>query len=340
MAGMRAAVVHSFGQPLSIDQRPIPEPGTGQLLVRIVACGVCPTDLHAVNGDLPIRPSLPFVPGHEAVGHVAATGPGVKEFREGDRVGVAWLHDACGGCEYCLSCRECLCERQHNTGFNVDGGYAEYALAAADYVARLPDVADLIAMAPILCVGATTYKGLKETEARAGEWVAILGAGGPGHLAIQYARAMGFHVVAVDVVDAHLVLAARLGAEVTINAAYGDAAQVVRRATGGGAHGILVTTAAPSVSAQAVAMARRGGTIVLTSLSPGQFPVPISEVMLKRVTVRGAAVGTRAELAEAIAVAASREVRAAIDVEPLENVNAVLRSLATGQLDGHAVLSI
>src|SRR6187402_1620632 len=218
MSMMRAAVVHEFGKPLTIDQRPIPTPRAGELLVRVVASGVCHTDLHAANGDWPVRPTLPFVPGHEAVGYVAGIGAGVTGFKEGDPVGVPWLHDACGHCEFCETGWETLCERQHNTGYNVDGGYAEYVIATADYVGRLPENPDFFALAPILCAGVTTYKGLKETDARPGEWVAISGIGGLGHVAVQYAKAMGFHVAAIDVDDAKLELAKKLGAELTVNA--------------------------------------------------------------------------------------------------------------------------
>jgi alcohol dehydrogenase, propanol-preferring len=143
------------------------------------------------SGDWPAKPALPFIREHEAIGSVAKVGKGVLGLKEGDVVGVPWLHDACGCCEYCTTGWETLCESQHNTGYSVDGGYAEYAIAAAPYAGRIPASADLIAMAPILCAGVTTYKGLKETEARPGEWVFISGIGRLGHVAVQYAKAWG-----------------------------------------------------------------------------------------------------------------------------------------------------
>jgi propanol-preferring alcohol dehydrogenase len=186
---MKAAVVHAFGAPLVIEDVPVPEPGPGQVLVKVVASGVCHTDLHAADGDWPVKPKLPFVPGHEGVGFVAACGAGVAGagggLKEGDPVGVPWLHDACGRCEYCTTGWETLCPHQHNTGYSVDGGYAEYVLAPAAYVGRLPERPDFVALAPILCAGVTTYKGLKETEARPGQWVVISGIGGLGHIAVQ-----------------------------------------------------------------------------------------------------------------------------------------------------------
>lgn len=337
---MRAAVVRRFGEPLVIEERPIPDPGPRDVLVRVIASGVCHTDLHAAHGDWPVKPELPFVPGHEAVGYVAAAGREVKELKEGDAVGVPWLHDACGHCEHCGTGWETLCEKQHNTGYSVDGGYADYVVAPADYVGRLPDNPDFVALAPILCAGVTTYKGLKETEARPGQWVVISGAGGLGHVAIQYAKAMGLHVAALDIAESRLALARELGADIAVNAAGADAVSEVLRATGGGAHGVLVT--APSVPAfrQAIAMTRRRGTVSLVGLPPGEFPTPIFEVVLKRLTLRGSIVGTRADLAEAISFAAEGKVHTRTSVEPLENVNAVLDRLANGKVDGRVVLGI
>jgi len=202
---MKAAVVRQFGKPLVIED--VPVPGLGELLVKVMACGVCHTDLHAAEGDGPVKPVPPFIPGHEIAGIVAALGPGVTDFREGDPVGVAWLHDACLHCEYCETGWETLCEHQHDTGYSCDGGFAEYVIASAAFTARLPVGVDFVQMAPILCAGVTTYKGLKETEARPGEWVAISGIGGLGHVAIQYAKAMGLKVLALDVAADKLALA-------------------------------------------------------------------------------------------------------------------------------------
>ncbi|WP_033921975.1 zinc-dependent alcohol dehydrogenase [Sphingomonas sp. 37zxx] len=337
---MRAAVVRQFNQPLVIEERAIPEPGPRDVLVRVIASGVCHTDLHAVQGDWPVKPTLPFVPGHEAVGYVAARGREVTDLKEGDPVGVPWLHDACGHCEHCGGGWETLCESQHNTGYNVDGGYAEYVVAPAAYVGRLPDRPDFVALAPILCAGVTTYKGLKETEAKPGEWVVISGVGGLGHVAIQYAKAMGLHVVAVDIAESRLALARELGADLALDASDPDVVRTVLRETGGGAHGVLVT--APSVPAfrQAIAFARRRGTISLVGLPPGEFPTPIFEVVLKRLTIRGSIVGTRNDLAEAMAFAADGKVRARTMTGSLERVNEALASLAAGEVDGRLVLSI
>jgi propanol-preferring alcohol dehydrogenase len=280
------------------------------------------------------------VPGHEAVGYVAAIGREVRDLKEGDPVGVPWLHDACGHCEHCGTGWETLCESQHNTGYSVDGGYADYVVAPADYVGRLPDNPDFVAYAPILCAGVTTYKGLKETEARPGQWVVVSGAGGLGHVAIQYAKAMGMYVAAVDIADSRLALARELGADLAVNATHEDAVEQVLRVTGGGAHGVLVTAPSAPAFRQAISMARRRGTISLVGLPPGDFPTPIFETVLKRLTIRGSIVGTRADLSEAIAFAADGKVRTRTTVEPLEKINEVLASLEGGKVDGRVVLSL
>jgi len=336
---MKAAVVHAFGKALAIEEVPVPTPGPGQVLVRIVASGVCHTDLHAADGDWPIKPTLPFIPGHEGAGTVAAVGARVTALKEGDRVGVPWLHSACGVCEHCLTGWETLCEAQQNTGYSVNGGFAEYVLAPAAYVGRLPDSVDFVAVAPILCAGVTTYKGLKETNAKPGEWVVISGIGGLGHVAVQYATAMGLHVAAVDVDDAKLALAKSLGAEVMVNAAMSDAASEVQRAIGG-AQGVLITAVSVKAFQQAIGMLRRGGTCVLNGLPPGEFPTPIFDVVLKRLTIRGSIVGTRKDLQEALQFAAEGKVRATTETQPLEAINDVFARLRKGAVQGRVVLAV
>lgn len=335
---MKAAVVHAFGQPLSIDEFPVPTPGPGQALVKVAACGICHTDLHAAQGDWPVKPSLPFIPGHEGVGTVSAVGPGVRAVREGDRVGVPWLYTACGHCEYCTTGWETLCPEQKNTGYSVNGGYAGYILADAQYVGHLPEGVGFAEVAPILCAGLTVYKGLKETEARPGQWVVISGIGGLGHMAVQYARAMGLHVAAVDVSDSKLALARHLGAELTINARQEDPVARVASALGG-AHGVLVTAVSPQAFSQAVGMARSRGTVVLVGLPPGHFQAPIFDVVLKRLTLRGSIVGTRADLTEALQFAAEGKVRTTFTQQPLESINDIFARMKSGELEGRVVLA-
>lgn len=338
---MKAAVVRNFGAPLEIEEMPVPTPGHGQVLVRIAASGVCHTDLHAARGDWPVKPALPFIPGHEGVGTVAALGAGVTNLKEGDRVGIPWLHSACGACECCITGWETLCPGAQYTGYTVNGGFAQYTLAEASHAGRIPDTLDFFDAAPILCAGVTTYKGLKETEARPGEWVAISGIGGLGHLAIQYAKGMGLHVVAVDVADDKLRLAQKLGADLAVNAAREpDPAGFVVKETGGGAHGVLITAPAISAFHQGVAMTRRRGTCVLVGLPPGDFPTPLFDVVLKRITIRGSLVGTRQDLTESLEFAAEGKARADIERQPLEAVNTVLDRLKRGDVEGRIVLSV
>ena len=336
---MQAAVVEKFGQPLVVREIPVPEPGPGQALVEIVASGVCHTDLHAADGDWPVKPTLPFTPGHEGAGIVVALGRGVTHLKEGDRVGIAWLHSACGYCEFCLSGWETLCPQQKNSGYSVNGSFAQYALGQADYLGRIPKDLSFADAAPILCAGVTTYKGLKETGTRAGEWVVISGAGGLGHIAIQYAKAMGLHVAAVDLGPEKIALAKELGAELAIDAKTQDPPSEIQKQIGG-AHGVLVTAVSTVAFKQAIGMLRRGGTCVLNGLPPGEFPVSIFDIVLNGYTIRGSIVGTRLDLEEALSFAAEGKVKAIIETQPLESINDVFQRLKTGKVNGRAVLGI
>ena len=217
-AKMQAAVVRAFGKPLVLEEWDVPEVGPGQILVKTEACGVCHTDLHAAKGDWPVKPTLPFIPGHEAIGTVVALGAGVTAVKEGDRVGVPWLYSACGHCEFCLSAWETVCDEAQFGGYTKNGGFAEYIVADPDYVAHIPAGLNPREAAPLICAGITTYKGIKVSEAKPGEWIAISGCGGLGHMAIQYAKAMGLHVAAVDIDDGKLAHATTLGADIVINA--------------------------------------------------------------------------------------------------------------------------
>lgn len=335
---MKAAVVRQFGKPLTIEEVAIPTPGPGEVLVKIVATGVCHTDLHAADGDWPVKPTPPFIPGHEGAGIVAAIGSGVKTLKEGDAVGIAWLHDACGFCEHCITGWETLCPTQHDSGYSVNGSFAEYAIGSEAYVARLPSKVDFAGIAPILCAGVTTYKGIKETEARPGEWIAISGIGGLGHIAIQYAKAMGLHVVALDVAEDKLALARNLGADLALNAKAPDVAAEILKRTDGGAHGVLVTAVSPPAFSQALQFVRRKGTVSLVGLPPGQFATPIFDVVLKRITLRGSIVGTRKDMAEAIEFASEGKVTAHIHRRKLEDINDVFKNLKAGTVDGRIVI--
>nr|WP_116608867.1 zinc-dependent alcohol dehydrogenase [uncultured Albidiferax sp.] len=339
MRTMKAAVVHAFGQPLQIEEVPLPEVAAGQVLVKVVASGVCHTDLHAAEGDWPVKPTLPFIPGHEGVGFVAAVGAGVKTVKEGDRVGVPWLHTACGHCEHCITGWETLCDAQQMTGYTVNGGYAEYVLADPGYIGHLPANREFSEIAPVLCAGVTVYKGLKGLDCKPGDWIAISGIGGLGHLAVQYAKAMGFHVIAVDVDDAKLQLATQLGADMVINALTQDPVLEVQR-TLRGAHGVLVTAVSRSAFAQGLGMLHKRGTMALVGLPPGDFALPIFDMVLNAKTVRGSIVGTRKDLQEALEFAGEGKVRTIYTEDSLDNVNAILDRMRHGSIEGRVVMRI
>ncbi|WP_282825482.1 alcohol dehydrogenase AdhP [Gulosibacter sediminis] len=335
---IKAAVVTAFQQPLSVETNyELPEPGPNQALVKLVTSGVCHTDLHAAEGDWPVKPSPPFVPGHEGVGEVVAVGPGVTDVKVGDMVGNAWLWSACGSCEYCETGWETLCEQQRNGGYSVDGSFGDHMIVDTRYAARIPEGADPVEVAPVLCAGVTVLKALKRTEARPGQWVAITGIGGLGHIAIQYAKALGLRVAAVDIADEKLELARKHGAEITVNAKNEDPIEAIQKATGG-VHGVVVTAVHPAAFGQAIGFARRGGTIVFVGLPAGDFPAPIFDVVLKGLTIRGSIVGTRRDLKEALEFYARGLIHPTVATRPLEEINEVFDEMRQGKIDGRVVI--
>lgn len=335
---MKAAVVSEFKQGLEVQDVPKPTPGPGQALVKMEACGVCHTDLHAVNGDWPVKPKLPLIPGHEGVGVVEEIGEGVTSVKVGDRVGIPWLYSACGECDYCLSGKETLCLDQENGGYSVDGGYAEYCLAAADYVAKIPENLSSVEAAPILCAGVTTYKALKVSGAKPGDWVAIYGIGGLGHVALQYAKAMGFNVVAVDIADEKLELAKELGADETVNGLKEDPAEAIQSRLGGVQAAISVAVTKIAFE-QAYRSVKRGGTLVVVGLPNEELPIPIFNTVLNGVSVKGSIVGTRIDMKEALDFAARGKVKAQIETAPLSEVNTILDNMVHGKINGRVVLT-
>ncbi|QKJ21077.1 alcohol dehydrogenase AdhP [Microbacterium hominis] len=335
---MRAAVVVAPDKPLAVSDVPIPAPGPGQALVRVITSGVCHTDLHAARGDWPVPPKADLIPGHEGYGRVVALGEGVTTLHVGELVGNAWLWSACGTCEFCRTGRETLCTEQLNGGYGVDGSFGEYMLVDERFAARIPEGSDPVEVAPILCAGVTVYKGLKMTETKPGEWVVISGIGGLGHIAVQYARAMGMRVAAVDVDDDKLALARRHGAEVTVNAATSDPVLAIQEQTGG-AHGVLVTAVHPKAFGQATGMARRGGTVVFVGLPPGAFPADIFDTVLRAITVRGSIVGTRQDMAEALDFYARGLIHPTVSsVETIDDINDIFHRMEEGRIEGRVVM--
>jgi len=336
---MKAAVIHAFGEPLHIEEMPVREPGENEILVKVIACGVCHTDLHACEGDWPVKPKMPLVPGHEAIGYVVALGRGVQKIKEGDVVGVPWLYSACGCCDYCYTGWETLCESQKNGGYSVDGGFAEYVVADSRYVAHFPSNINFTEMAPIICAGVTVYKGLKETDAKPGEWVAVSGIGGLGHLAVQYAKAMGLHVAAIDISNDKLQLAKDLGADLTVNAKEMDPGAFLKKETGG-MHGVLVTAPSPIAFNQGLSALRRKGVLSLNGLPAGTFDLSIFDTVLNGTTIKGSIVGTRKDMQEAISFAVEGKVKATVKSAQLEDINTVFEEMKKGDISGRMVLEI
>lgn len=336
---MKAAVVHQFNSPLIIEEMIIPEIDPNQILVKIKASGVCHTDLHAVSGDWPIKPTLPFIPGHEGVGVIAAVGSNVKFLKEGDRVGIPWLHTACGHCEFCLSGWETLCLAQKNTGYSINGCYAEYVVADPNYVGILPEKLDFLDAASLLCAGVTVYKGIKETNTKPGDWIVILGVGGLGHMGIQYAKAMGLNVVAVDIHDQQLELARKLKADIVINSENEDPVIKIQNNIKG-AHGVLATAVSAKALSQAVNMLRRHGTLAVVGLPPGNIEFSIFDLVLNRKTIRGSIVGTRMDLVECLNFAAEDKVAVQYATDKLENINKIFENMKAGKIQGRVIMEI
>jgi propanol-preferring alcohol dehydrogenase len=335
---MKAAVVTDFTKPLELQERPVPEPGPGQVLVRMETCGLCHTDIHAARGDWPVKPTPPFVPGHEGVGVVEQVGVGVTARRVGDRVAIPWLGHACGRCDKCIGGWETLCEKQQNSGYSIDGAFAEYAVADADFVVPVPDGVSSFDAAPLSCAGVTTYKAIKVAHIKPSERVAIFGVGGLGHLAVQYARLVGGIVVAVDVDDTKLELARTLGADHTVNAATTDPVAAIEAL--GGLDVAVVTAVIPAVFEQAFASLRRGGRLICVGLPPetdGPMSLPIFPTVLKGISVIGSIVGTRADVAEVFELHARGRTTVVAEGRKLDQVNEAIDEVLGGRTPARLV---
>jgi propanol-preferring alcohol dehydrogenase len=337
VASYRAAVVHEFGSPLTIDTVPAVTLDSGQIRVKIEATGLCHTDIHAAHGDWPVKPSPPFVPGHEGVGIVVELGPGVSEVALGDRVAMPWLGYACGTCDHCVSGWETLCLEQKNMGYSFDGTFGEYAVAYGRYVVQVPAGVDPFDAAPLTCAGVTTYKAVKVAGTRSSDLVAVFGVGGLGHLAIQYAGIAGGRVIAVDIHDEKLELARELGAEFTINALEEDPIAAIQAL--GGADQAIALAVAPKAFEQAYGSLRRGGTLVFVALpADNEVKLPIFETVLNGITIVGSIVGTRAELREVFELHAAGKTRVIRETRPLGDVNEAIADVEAGTVAARIVL--
>ncbi|MFI8813090.1 MULTISPECIES: alcohol dehydrogenase AdhP [unclassified Streptomyces] len=336
---MRAAVVRSFTEPLTVEDRPVPTPAGHQVLVRMETSGLCHTDIHAARGDWPVKPSPPFVPGHEGIGIVEATGDQVDHLAVGDRVAIPWLGEACGHCDHCVSGWETLCLEQRNSGYSVDGSHAEYALAHGTYVVPVPDGIDPLDAAPLTCAGVTTYKAVKLSGARPGTRALISGIGGLGHLALQYARIFGAETIAVDVTDEKLALAEELGADHVIDARVQDVAEEARRL--GGADSAISLAVSNDSFGAAYGALRRGGTLVLVALpAEGKLELPVFDTVLNGTKVVGSIVGTREDLAEVFQLHRLGRTRVVREARGLGDINSSIEEVLSGKVSGRLVFDL
>jgi propanol-preferring alcohol dehydrogenase len=329
---MKAAVVVDFHKPLEIQDLPIPEPGPGQVLVRIETSGLCHTDIHAAHGDWPVKPAPPFIPGHEGIGIVEEIGAGVTTRKIGDRVAIAWLGYACGECRHCIGGWETLCESQQNSGYSVNGTFAEYAVAPASFATLVPDAVSSRDAAPLSCAGVTTYKAIKVARVAPAETVAVFGIGGLGHLALQYARIAGAFVIGVDIEDSKLEMATELGADHVVNARNVDPVEAIQAL--GGADVAVALAASPASFDQAYRSLRRGGRLVCVALPAGDgaLTLPIFDTVINGKTVIGSIVGTRNDLADVFKLhAAGRTKVIAID-RKIDEVNESIEDVLSGKV--------
>ena len=340
----RAAVVHDFSSPLTIEDVPMPALGPGQLRVKVECCGLCHTDIHAAKGDWPIKPSPPFIPGHEGVGIVTELAPGehavgdlTHKVAVGDRVAMPWLGYACGCCNYCVDGWETLCHEQEMMGYTINGGWGEYATAYARYVVKVPEGVNSFDAAPLACAGVTTYKAVKVAGTRSSDFVAVFGVGGLGHLAIQYAALAGGRVVAVDIVDEKLDLARKLGAEFTVNAAKEDPVEAIQRL--GGADQAIALAVSPRAFEQAYGSVRPGGKLVFVALpADNDVTIPIFETVLNAITIAGSIVGTRKDLREVFELHAAGKTSVIRETRSLDQVNEAIADVEAGRAAARVVL--
>ena len=336
---MQAAVLPGFGQALRLEELPVPVPRDDEVLLKVEACGVCHSDLHIVDGDLPRFRDLTksrLIPGHEVIGRVVQRGAAVDHLDIGERVGVAWRHSACGQCEQCHEGYENLCQKIVVTGMTVDGGYAQFMRARASHALRIPDALRSDEAAPFFCAGVTSYRALKNAGAGPGQRVAVFGVGGLGHLAVQLARAMSAEVIALDIGEDKLAFARQLGAAQTLNASDSEALTALRQR--GGVHVAVVTSAARAAYDGALRCVRPTGTLCVVGMPAEPMQIPASLVVAGEIRIVGSAVGTRDDIRAVLDLAAQGKVRSRIETRPLSQVNQVLDAMRRGAIQGRVVL--
>jgi len=341
MKTMKAALLHEFGKPLTIDEVPIPVPQADEVLVRVEASGVCHSDLHMAKGDWPDTAKKmvwPAILGHEAVGRVVERGANATEVAMGVRVGVGWLYSTCGTCIHCADGAENVCLHRKVTGIAAPGGFAEYIRMKASYAVPVPEEIPVEEAAPYFCAGLTVFHACRNAGLRAGQDVAILGIGGLGHIALQLAIAAGARVTAVDMSDAKLAFARKLGAARTINGSDSKAAELL--AENHGPQLAIVT--APSKPAYDLAFKalRRRGTLAVVGIPEKNLEFFADDLVVGEFRIVGSAVGTRAEIREVLALAAAKKLHCESEVCRLEDINDIFHRMERGQLTARAVIKM
>ena len=339
MTKMKAAVVtQNCDGNVEIIEKDIRPLEANEALVEVEYCGVCHTDLHVAAGDYGDKPGR--VLGHEGIGIVTKVADGVSALNVGDRVSIAWLFKSCGACEYCNSGRETLCRSVLNAGYTADGGMATHCIVDADYAVKVPEGLDPAQASSITCAGVTTYKGIKVSDVRPGQWIAIYGAGGLGNLGVQYAKKVfGAHVIAVDINDDKLALAKESGADLVVNPAKEDAARFIQEKTGG-AHAAVVTAVSKAAFNSAVDCVRAGGRVIAIGLPPESMDLSIPRLVLDGIEVVGSLVGTRQDLAEAFQFGAEGLVVPVVQKRTLSEANEIFQEMRDGTIQGRMVIDM
>lgn len=334
---MKAAVVTS-DKTVSVEEKELRPLKHGEALVQTEYCGVCHTDLHVKNadfGDVTGR-----VLGHEGVGKVIEVGEGVTSLKVGDRVSIAWMFESCGHCEYCTTGRETLCRNVKNAGYSVDGAMAEQVIVVADYAVKVPENLDPAAASSVTCAGVTTYKAVKESHIKPGQWIGVFGTGGLGNLAVQYAKhVFGAKVVAFDINDEKLEFAKEVGADVVINSMKEDPIVKVKELTDGkGLDATIITSVAKMPFNQAVDVVKAGARVVAVGLPVDKMDLDIPRLVLDGIQVVGSLVGTRLDLQEAFQFAAEGKVVPKVALRPLEDINEIFEEMEQGKITGRMVI--
>ncbi len=331
---MRAMALERPGpaesSPLSLRHVATPSPGPGEVRVKVHCCGLCHTDLHTVEGDLAL-PKLPVIPGHQVVGTIDAVGSGVREMKEGDRVGIPWLHSTDGTCEYCLNERENLCDSAKFTGYHIDGGYAEYALARADFAFPIPPVFSDENAAPLLCAGIIGYRSFRLSRVRRGQRLGLYGFGASAHLVLQFARHLGCEVYVFTRAPAHRELARKLGAAWVGGAEENPPGQL---------DAAIIFAPAGSLVRDALRVVRKGGTVALAGITMSCIPELEYSLLYHERSICSVANSTRQDCREFLQLAADVPLRTEIQLFDLEQANLALQALKKSEIEGAGVLRV